>query len=845
MRKLFFIIILSSVAASAQRITRNFNNVAMPEALRQLNRMQNRYTVNFIFNDLEDFRITTSVKGKSVPDAIRQIIGFYPIEATIVSDSIINVECSQKTALRYKGRVVDASEQPIEFANVALLSPKDSTLLAGGVTNESGYFVIPCDAKRVIARASFVGFRTVLRNSSSESLGTIRLFPDNISLKGVTVKGKKQLYIATDRGLRVDVDGTSYANFTTANEMIRHLPLMMGDGTVVGRGKPEIYINNKKVRSGDELDRLRADEILWAEIITSPGVEYGSNVMSVIRLKTKRRQGEGLSGSLALSANKRKGHYESLKPSLNYRFRNGMDIFARGAVTNYKSPIEATGNNQLVASSVWDYISSTEWVSRYRYFNTDIGWDWEINEHHSLGLTYTLFNYLRNGTGHTTQNENVFRDGALTDADSSVTTTTVKPKPVHSVNLYYVGDIGKWNVDFNADIYRTNSENEMNGSVNGEPAVSSNTKARGLLIAEKLVVAAPVPKGTLTFGEEVSNVNRTSDFRQSGFSSDNYIHQRTTMWSLFTNYSLMVGKLSFNAGLRWQNEYNHYVENHEKDNNMSPNYHVLIPKLSVGYSTNKWRHTLSYQCYRSNPSYSILTNAISYLSKYEYRTGNPYLKPNTHQRIDWSSSWKWLYINAFYGHMKNLHTTFFTAYDDAGHPGVVLQDRRDIPRSDYYGISFNVSPKIGCWQMNYSALFEIDDDDYRALGVTHVWKGLISSFNIDNTFSLPHDWMLNFFTYISPYTATGCSQTKATWSQDFYVEKKFLRDKSLSVAITTRDIFKTQWTKKTAYGGINHRTQFKEYDDNRRICIDISWKFNATHSRYKGSHAGQSERGRL
>lgn len=147
--------------------------------------------------------------------------------------------------------------------------------------------------------------------------------------------------------------------------------------------------------------------------------------------------------------------------------------------------------------------------------------------------------------------------------------------------------------------------------------------------------------------------------------------------------------------------------------------------------------------------------------------------------------------------------------------------------------------------MNYSALLEKDDDDYRALGVTHVWNGLISSINIDNTFSFPNDWMLNIFTYICPYTATGCSQTKATWFQNLLVEKKFLRDKSLSVAFVAKDIFKTQWTKKTAYGGINHRTQFKEYDDNRRICIDISWKFNATSNRYKGSHAGQSERGRL
>jgi hypothetical protein len=50
---------------------------------------------------------------------------------------------------------------------------------------------------------------------------------------------------------------------------------------------------------------------------------------------------------------------------------------------------------------------------------------------------------------------------------------------------------------------------------------------------------------------------------------------------------------------------------------------------------------------------------------------------------------------------------------------------------------------------------------------------------------------------------------------------------------------------RVAYGGINFRTQYHEYQDKRRVGIDISWKFNATRSRYKGSHAGQDERNRL
>ncbi len=95
----------------AQKITRDYNNVSLSEALRQLNEQTEEYTISFLYNELEDFRITTSVHRKTVPDAIRQMIGFYPIRMT-VDDKEIIVECPQKTALRYKGTIIDRRARP-------------------------------------------------------------------------------------------------------------------------------------------------------------------------------------------------------------------------------------------------------------------------------------------------------------------------------------------------------------------------------------------------------------------------------------------------------------------------------------------------------------------------------------------------------------------------------------------------------------------------------------------------------------------------------------------------------------------------------------------------------------
>ena len=121
MRRIIFTFIccMLFMAATAQRITCEYNNVSLSEALRQLNEQSEEYTISFLYNELEDFRITTSVHHKTVPEAIRQMIGFYPIRMSIDSTEI-TVECPQKTANRYKGTIIDEQGQPVAYANIAM-----------------------------------------------------------------------------------------------------------------------------------------------------------------------------------------------------------------------------------------------------------------------------------------------------------------------------------------------------------------------------------------------------------------------------------------------------------------------------------------------------------------------------------------------------------------------------------------------------------------------------------------------------------------------------------------------------------------------------------------------------
>ena len=850
MRQIIIIILLICAlaeTATAQRITRNFQNVSMSDALKYIQQQTGNHKIVFIYNELEDFTITTNVKNKPVPDAIRQIIGFYPIQMIMGENNDIYVECIHKTEHHLKGLVVDENNLPLPYANVTLLNPADSTMVGGGVTNESGRFVIPNDHGKVIARITYVGYKTEHRLCSRDNVGTIKMQPDNYTLDGVTVKGSKRLMRPTDRGLLANVQGTVLEQFGSVTEMLSHLPLMMGDGTIAGHGKPEIYINNKKVRDASELDRYRADEILSAEIITNPGPEYGQDVKSVIRLKTIKKQGEGLSGNVALTYRKANKSSGWASFSLNYRLKSGMDFFIRESLSRGTNYFYNGGKEELITSNTWNYERVRRAYSQFRFNSTDIGWNWDIGEKHSLGLTYTFDTHIGNVRTTDEEDERVWRDSELIEDGHTTTITTRKPRPDHSVNAYYIGEFGKWKFDFSADYYGGTSSSQLMSSTSNEIVATSTTKTKNHLVAEKLTITAPVPTGLLTFGEEVTNVNRHSNFKQSGFSADNRTHQQTSTWSLYANYSAQVKQFSFDAGLRWQNELTHYDVNGKRMEEMSPDYHVFIPQLSVSYQDGDWSHSLSYQVYRFNPSYDILRSSISYRSKYNYETGNPFLQPQTHHSISWESSWKWIYAQVEYDRILNGFTSFQSAYDDVNHPGVMLMDFRTWPSGNCYSMTLNFSPKVGIWQMNYSANFYIMDVDLEAIGIdpAHNWKGIVSSFTFDNTFNLPYSWRFNVQASLNPYHKSMYMKSRTHGSINLRLSKSFLKDKSLNVAARVNDLFYTTKERALVYEGINYCNDGDVYRDNQYFQLSVSWKFNATRSRYKGSHAGQDERNRL
>ncbi len=306
-------------AIQAQRITHSFRNTSMSEALTVLAKSTKDYHINFMYNELEDFTITTHVVKRTAPDAIQQIIGFYPIKMTVDGKNIF-VECTQKAPTKMIGRIMDAHQRPVDFANVALLNVRDSSFITGGVTNENGQFVIPCEARQAIVRVSCVGYHTYYNIYSTGKIGSITLKEATMNLQKVTVKAHRQPFKMTSEGLVAQVEGTALEKMGSAEDVLKHLPRVMqknGELEVLGKGTPLVYIDNKKVKGGVELDRLSSSDIKHVEVITEPGAEYDATYQAVIKIKTVRKKGDGF--GLNYRQNYQRNHHDNHRAS---RYQN-------------------------------------------------------------------------------------------------------------------------------------------------------------------------------------------------------------------------------------------------------------------------------------------------------------------------------------------------------------------------------------------------------------------------------------------------------------------------------------------------------------------------------------------
>ena len=850
---LLLILLLAFSNSQAQRITRQYNNVSLSEALFQLSQEQNDYTISFIYNELEDFRISTSVNRKTLPDAIQQMIGFYPIRMIIKPEyNEIFVECTHKTDRHLTGTIIDEQGHPVAYANIALLSLSDSTLLCGGVSNESGYFAIPYEQESLLARISYVGYKTIYRLCHQPEVGTIRMQPDNYTLKGVVVQGERPKVVLQGNSLMMNVEGTVMERLGTAEDVLTRVPMIAkrGEGfEILGKGTPLIYLNNRKLTDLNELRNIQSDNIRSVEVIQNPGARYDVSVNAVIIIRTKRAAGEGL--GVELTSWSRKGHGYANNERINLTYRTGgLELFANLFGAYNKNWSRGEFEQTVYADTLWTITNRQENTERNPYFEGRLGFNYQVNDNNSFGGFYQhVYDYMKISSVY---DDDILFDGNVYDHLQNNSVKRGELTPRHQANLYYTGKIGQFAIDFNADYtFRKQrncnqqqelSEKDMDRDVNTE------NLTRSKLLAEKLFVSHPLWKGQIEVGEEYTNTHWKNRFdNQEGYIDNSNNEQHEQAIAPFMELRQRLGSVQLSAGLRYEHVESEYFVDGLRRNDQCRTYNDLFPSVAASMSVKDFQFSISYSKRTTRPSYWQLSSDVTYENRLNLQMGNPYLKPIKYHNLNTTIIWKWLYLTMNFAHC--VDPILYTADSLPGDSKVNFVTYKNYDHADWLTVTLGAQKNVklggeATWTPQYNVSLMKPWFKTEFLGEQKRFNHPMLVLQLGNIVTLPYDWLLqadfNLHTY-GYQQNVWFNSTNAMLSLS--VSKDFFK-RRLNVKLTGNDLFNSGINRFTLY---SNRMMFQKMEDNDSRCIQLSlrYRFNVTPSKYKGTGAGNAEKNRL
>ena len=844
--------VIASVA-NAQKITCNFQDVTLSDALRYIQAQTTNYEITFIYDELEDFRVTTHIQNKSIPDALVQIVGFYPVRVVKSGAHEIYVECTHKTDRHLTGTIVDEQGHPVAYANIAILNPADSTLLSGGVSNEAGQFVVPYEQHKVLARISYVGYKTIYKLCPNENVGRIRLQPDNYTINGVVIQGERPKAVLQGNSLMMNVEGTVMERMGTAEDVLSRVPMIAKQGEgfeILGKGAPLIYLNNRKLTDLNELKNIQSDFIRNVEVIQNPGARYDASVNAVIIIRTKRAAGEGLGVELTSWSRCGRGYANNERINLTYR-TGGLELFANlfGAYNRRKSNGEF--EQTIFADTLWVINNKQKNHVRNPFLEGRLGFNYQINDNHSFGGFYqNTYDYVKTRSEY---DDDLFADGKPYDHLQNSSVRRDKNSPSHQVNLYYTGKVGKFSIDFNADYtsrkQQSNNQQKELSIEYEDRDVNTESQTRSKMFAEKLFVSHPLWKGQIEIGEEYTNTRWKSRFdNQEGYIANSNNEQHESNIAPFVELRQRLGRFQLSAGLRYEHVESEYFVSGQRRDEQCRTYDDFFPSFSVSTSAKNLQLSFSYAKRTTRPSYWQLSSDVIYENRLNQQTGNPYLKPIKYHNLNAMMIWKWLYLMTNFSHCvdpilytagsleedSKVNFVTYLNYDHADWLTVTLGAQKNVKLCDR--ITWTPQYNMSLMKPWLKSLFNGQEKSF-----SHPMLTL----QLGNIVSLPHDWLLQADFNMHTHGNTGsniwvdCTNPMLSLS----VSKDFFQ-RRLNVKLTGNDLFN---------GGINHvmlysnRMMYRKMEDNdsRSIQLSLRYRFNVTPSKYKGTGAGNAEKNRL
>ena len=542
--------------------------------------------------------------------------------------------------------------RPVDFANVLLRSPKDSTLITGAITDSLGKFRIEVAPGKYLLEIRALGlqaYHKTLTLSGAMNLGELLLNEEATQLSAVQVTGKRPIMLR--KADRMVFDATQIAPAaSSALDVLRQTPGLnvTDDGiSIIGKGSVIVLINEKRVRlAGSALVSLLRSypqsDLSEIQILTTPPAKYeaegNAGILNIVLKKVKNDYfGGSVSPSFGLLADRPR---YNLSTNFNYKkdkVTASLQLAAGhgGYLGNFNS--YRTYPKQGTYSA-----SETSFTGKNSYFNVRAGLDYAFTPELTLGLNLSYTPEKdRPVRQNDTRDYRIAPNGSLELLRSLPGTADELDKGSYtSANVHLEKSFKgtpkrrfSWDLDF-AGYRQEEGRNFTSRGFTPQGALipgsdfrfNSTTNQRTDSYITSLDYTEPLGKGTLSFGAKgtwtrTRNTNDYDALSTIGERHDKILFDEH-VYALYTDLNQpLSAKWSLRSGLRM--EYTHTAgENNGRRLENLRSYLNIFPTLFVGYNPNE-RHAFSLDAtVRLNrPHFSQLSPFPNYENQYSILIG--------------------------------------------------------------------------------------------------------------------------------------------------------------------------------------------------------------------------------
>lgn len=777
---------------------------------------------------------------------------------------------------KISGVIIDeATSQPMEFANVAIYSEQDSSLVTGTITDEEGKFEIAgVTYGDYYVEANFMGFETrtipdveLNNDSKSYDLGTIDLSPSTVAVGEVNVVADKApVEYKLDKKV-VNVSQVISAVGGTAVDVLENTPSVQVDieGNVSLRGSSNFTVlidGRPSVLTGsDALRQIPSSAIENIEIITNPSAKYEPDgTAGIINLVMKKNSMNGLNGIVNASVgsgDKYRGDF-----MLNYRF-NKINIFAGADFSDETNYGNMRSERETYYNDTTEYLNmegSRNLIRSGHRFKG--GADFYLGDATTLTLSGEKGTAERGNTGGgSTENYTIPASEAIYSVSEE---TSDRSNDFYSLNANFQHKFNDKGHRIEASAFYSD-ENGTDTEIEGELLADANFNPTSEYLSRvssletedqkefrfKLDYTYPFSEsGRLEAGMQsrVEDQYQTLEFRDYDQASDTWIINdnfssatdfRRDIHAVYTTFSNKLGSLEYMAGLRGELTLRE-IQNTNADAASKLNRFDLFPTFHMSYPLGETIElTSSYSRRINRPRGWDLDPSPNYFNRYTIRYGNPDLKPE--------------YTNSYeIGMMKRFGTgrSFISAdvfrrvtnnkidrTETLGEDGIFYMRTDNFDKDYSTGLEVTGNLSVQKWlivnanvnMFHYRITGDLNGNSIDRESTN--WGG-----RLNTTFKFTENSRLQLTGFFRGPSVTAQGNSKAMFFSNVSFRQEFFKNK-LSATLSVRDPLGTAKFRRENFGD-NFKNNFTWEREPRVVFLTLSYKINNFKEDRNGNRGG-------